>query len=77
MYLRYKYCPHCDAELDADSEIFVQGNEVIGCDNCVRQTWADFDDEDGYDDDYDDEERDADIYDSIRDEMHIERVFGL
>ena len=45
MFLGYRYCPHCDAVLDADTEIFVQGNEVIGCENCVRQTWAEFDEE--------------------------------
>ena len=75
MYLDIKHCPHCGAELDADTEIFVRGWNVIGCEHCVRQTWGDWDEDD--EDDYDDEERDADIYDSLCDELKLERVFGL
>lgn len=69
MITNIRYCPHCNAELDADTEIFLQGREVIGCENCVRVTWADFedDDEDDYEDDY---------LDGIYDEMKIERCFG-
>ena len=42
----YRNCPHCDSALDADTEIFVQDGDVIGCEFCIRQTWADFDEDD-------------------------------
>lgn len=74
MYITSRYCPHCDAELDTDSYIYTQDGNVIGCDNCIKQDWADFDEED---EEELEEELEADYYDSIRDEMHIERVFGL
>lgn len=68
MVINYKHCPHCDAELTVDTEIYVQAGDIIGCENCVRQTWADFDD---YEDDLEDE-----FYDDLYDEMKMERVFG-
>lgn len=70
MITDYRYCPHCNAELDADTEIFVQGKEVIGCENCVRQTWPDWDEDD-------DEDYEEDYLDGIYDEIKIARVFGI
>jgi hypothetical protein len=69
MIVNVRYCPHCNAELDADTEIFVQGGEVIGCENCVRQTWADYEDDE-------DEEGYADYCDMLNDFEREERVFG-
>lgn len=46
-----KYCPNCEKELNADTEVFVMGKEVVGCEWCMRSTWADefFDEEELYD----------------------------
>ena len=50
-----KYCPVCDSQLTADTEVYTkrrknryQSVEIVGCDNCIRSTWADefFDEED-------------------------------
>lgn len=50
MFLGYRECPHCKMQLDADTAIFVcDDDEVIGCEYCIRQTYADFED------DYEDE----------------------
>lgn len=69
----YRNCPHCDTQFDADTEIFVQDGDVIGCEYCIRQTWADFDDDD-------EEESYADycdfLNDMARDEALIERMVG-
>lgn len=49
-----KYCPACDSLLTADTEVYTtrrknihEGVEIVGCDNCIRTTWADefFDEE--------------------------------
>ena len=74
MFLGYRNCPHCDAVLDIDTEIFEQDGAVIGCEYCVRQTWPEFDEED------DEEEMYADhcdfLNDMARDEAYIERMFA-
>lgn len=69
MIVNIRYCPFCNAEFDADTEIFIQAGEVVGCENCVRQTWADFDDDD-------EEESYADYCDMMNDLAREERVFG-
>lgn len=53
-----KYCPICESLLTADTEVYTtrrksihEGVEIVGCDNCIRSTWADefFDEEELYD----------------------------
>lgn len=41
-------CPHCNSLLNADKEVYVrpgksihEGAEIVGCENCIRATWAD------------------------------------
>ena len=57
-----KYCPVCESLLTADTEVYTtrrkskhEGVEIVGCDNCIRSTWADefFDEEELEDDEYD------------------------
>ena len=69
MFLSYRNCPHCDAVLDTDTEIYVQDGAVIGCEFCIKQDWADFDEED-------EEESYADYCDMLNDLAREERVFG-
>lgn len=39
----YIECPVCHSELTADVEVYVRwgSNEVVGCEFCIRDCWAD------------------------------------
>ena len=62
-----KYCPHCETLLDAETEVYVMAGEVLGCDNCIRTTWADefFDEEELYEMEQD--RRDQMLWDEAKD----------
>ena len=61
-------CPHCDSYIGEGDFCFMRDGEVIGCENCIEHDTVELEDE---------EEIEADFYDSLYDEMKIERVFGI
>ena len=71
MFVEFMRCPACDAILGDGDKIYVRNSEVLGCDNCIEEDYADSED---YEDD--EEERYADYCDMLNDLAREERVFG-
>lgn len=36
-----RYCPNCEALLNADMEVYVIAGEVVGCEECCTPRYAD------------------------------------
>ena len=60
-------CPCCDTVIGAGDSVYMRDGEVIGCPNCIDHEIVHIPSE---------EELEADFFDSLYDEMKIERVFG-
>ena len=61
-------CPYCDSVIGENDFVFVRNGSVLGCENCIEHEVVHIPDE---------EELEAEYYDSLYDEMKMERMFGL
>lgn len=72
MKLESRRCPFCDRYIDDDTKLYQRDGVLLGCEYCVDEDYVDED----YSEDEDDE-LEADYYDSLYDEMKMERIFGI